>query len=98
VNESERWAWDAFGEQQPFERPERYAARRIRDRLTVATIAEYAAAPGDPAIRRRLLRPGPHGIIVEKVRPLHPDAVEVSLERVQSRLTRGGFDPPSYDE
>lgn len=98
VNDSERWAWDAFGEQQPFERPELYTARRIRDRLTVATIAEYAAARGIRPFDADFYAPDGTAIIVEEAKPLVHGAVEVSLEQVQRRLARGWFNPPSYDE
>jgi len=40
------WEWDEFGEQQPFEQPEFYQRRRIRDRLPLELLIEYCAAMG----------------------------------------------------
>jgi hypothetical protein len=41
-----RWSWQADGEAQSFERPERYQARRIRDRLDRPLLVEYLRALG----------------------------------------------------
>lgn len=51
--EDGRWTWDDLGTVQPFERVERYKARRIRDRFDRPLLIEYLAALGirvdDPA-------------------------------------------------
>jgi hypothetical protein len=44
--EDERWSWEEFGEPLPFEHPERYTARRKRDRLDRALLVEYLHALG----------------------------------------------------
>jgi hypothetical protein len=41
-----RWEFGASGEVQPFEKPEYYTARRIRDRFTAEMLEEYGAALG----------------------------------------------------
>jgi len=41
-----RWTFETSGEVQPFEEPERYAARQIRDRFTRDTLIRYLAALG----------------------------------------------------
>lgn len=47
-----RWSWYESGDVQPFEQPDRYRARRIRDRLDrgllVAYLAELGIYPDDP--------------------------------------------------
>lgn len=40
------WVFGAHGAPQPFERPERYAERRIRDRFTPQMLGAYLAALG----------------------------------------------------
>jgi hypothetical protein len=42
--DSGRWEFSAIGEPQPFEEVERYAAKRIRDRLTREMLIRYLAA------------------------------------------------------
>lgn len=53
INDGYRWEFGASGEVQPFEKPEYYTARRIRDRFTAEMLEEYCAALGvryfDPA-------------------------------------------------
>ncbi len=41
-----RWSWRAEGEVQPFEKPARYDARLVRDRLDRPLLLEYLAALG----------------------------------------------------
>jgi hypothetical protein len=42
--EDGRWSWVTSGPLQPFENPERYTARRIKDRFDRALLVEYLAA------------------------------------------------------
>jgi hypothetical protein len=42
--EDGRWSWHLHGTPQPFERPERYSARKIRDRFDRDLLLEYLAA------------------------------------------------------
>lgn len=44
--EDGRWSWDESGAVLPFERPQAYGARRIRERLTRNLLVEYLAAMG----------------------------------------------------
>ena len=41
-----RWTWHTSGEVQPFERADRYQARRTRDRLDRSLLVEYLGAMG----------------------------------------------------
>lgn len=44
--EDGRWSWHEWGKVQQFERPERYGARRKRDRLDRPLLVEYLGAMG----------------------------------------------------
>lgn len=44
--EDGRWQWEAEGDVQPFEHPERYSERRVRDRLDRPLLMEYLRALG----------------------------------------------------
>lgn len=52
-----RWSWDETGVAQPWEHPNRYRARRKRDRLDRALLVEYLEALGirvdDPGFYRK---------------------------------------------
>jgi hypothetical protein len=65
INDTSRWRWDVSGEVQPFERPELYQKRRIRDRLTIETMTEYAAALGLRPFDADFYAPGGFGAIIE---------------------------------
>jgi len=45
-HDGSRWRFDASGTVQAFEHPERYDARKVRDKFTSEMLAEYAAALG----------------------------------------------------
>lgn len=63
TNDGGRWDWGTSGKVQPFEHPERYTARLVRDRLTRDTIEEYCQALGidvyDPSFY------GPEAMLME---------------------------------
>lgn len=46
TNQCNRWEFDSSGRIRPFEQPERYKARRIRDRFTPEMLDEYCQALG----------------------------------------------------
>lgn len=81
IHDGDRWAFDTGGVPQPFEQPERYRARRIRDRFTAEMLEEYCAALGvryfDPTFY------GSRGVLVEDTRP--PRKAK-SLSTVQREL------------
>ncbi|HVF03284.1 MAG TPA: hypothetical protein VNA20_00450 [Frankiaceae bacterium] len=66
VCEDGRWAWDARGEVQPFERTERYEARLVRERFDRPLLVEYLAALGIPADDDDAYGPG---VVVTEVVP-----------------------------
>lgn len=45
-HDGSRWRFDADGVVQAFEQPDRYQARKVRDKFTSEMLAEYAAALG----------------------------------------------------
>lgn len=79
-----KWRFVAFGEVQPFERTEAYAARRIRDRFTVDMLAEYCAALG--------IRPFDEdfydgsGVLVDSKMPLPRGIQTMTLTEARRRL------------
>jgi hypothetical protein len=78
------WIFDADGEPQPFERPERYQERRIRDRFTPQMLRSYLAAIGIRAFEERFNMPDGEAWLVEEVIPLYPDERVWSLAEVQA--------------
>jgi hypothetical protein len=89
VNDNERWTWDTSGEPQPFERPEYYRARRIRDRLSIPIMAEYAAALGLRPFDADFYAPDGAATIVELTGWNPPHLTSHTLDEVQARIERG---------
>lgn len=81
--DGERWAFEAHGPVQPFEKPERYQARRVRDRFSTELLEEYCAALGiryfDPSFY------GPRGFLVTLGDPSPHDLV-LTLPEAQRRI------------
>jgi hypothetical protein len=86
------WTFDAAGEPQPFERPERYNERRIRDRFTPDMLRSYLAALGIRAFDEDFYMPDREALLVEKDVPLYPGERAWAFEDVQMGLpwTREG--------
>jgi hypothetical protein len=64
MNDGGKWKFEASGNVQPFERVERYKARRIRDRFTDELLEDYCQALGI-----RLFDPkfyGPSAVLIEE--------------------------------
>jgi hypothetical protein len=98
INDSGRWTWDASGDPQSFENVEYCRARRIKDRLSVDIVDEYAAALGLRMFDAEFYAPDGRGVIVARVSKRQSKSIEVSLEQVQTRLERGWWSVSSYDE
>lgn len=58
ANDGGRWVFEQFGAPYPFERPERYAAPRKRDRFDRDLLLEYLAAVGIGAIGDAMFEAG----------------------------------------
>ncbi|MEU7908528.1 hypothetical protein [Actinoplanes sp. NPDC049118] len=79
-----RWVFSATGAPQPFERPELYQARRVRDRFTIEHLAEYGERLG-----LRLFAPafyGPEAVLVESAAPPAPGGHVMTLSQAQQWL------------
>jgi hypothetical protein len=97
IDDSYRWVWHAEGPIQPFERPERYRSRRIKDRLTVQMLGEYTSWFGLQPFHADFYAPNRHACLVEIRWNRATPAFDVSLEQVQARLARGWHNPSSYE-
>ena len=90
-----RWRFDQSGDVQPFEEPDAYTARRIRDRLTTDMVERYCAALGIDVFRESFY--GPESIVVESFPSYPPLAGDVSwsLEEAQRQLAITPDTPPA---
>lgn len=81
THDGSRWVFDTDGDIQPFETPERYTARRIRDRFNSEMLAEYCAALGlHPFVAEFY---GPQARLVETAFTPPPEAKVLSLAEAQ---------------
>jgi hypothetical protein len=80
------WTFDTAGQQQPFERPERYAERRIRDRFTPDMLRSYLAALGIRAFDEDFYMPDGEALLIEKDIPLYRRERAWTFEDVQAGL------------
>jgi hypothetical protein len=83
VNDGGPWVFNASGSPQPFEEPERYTARRIRDRFTPEMLERYCAALGVRYFEADYY--GPNGLMVECLSPLPFGAEALTLAEAQKR-------------
>jgi hypothetical protein len=83
AGESGRWQFRQIGTPLPFERLERYAARRTPDRFDVALMQEYLLALGVQAFDDAFYMPDGVAHLVEKVGPRSPRDRDWSLEEVR---------------
>ena len=83
-NDGGRWVFDESGEPFPFEKPERYQARRVKDRFTFDMLKEYlhhlGLAPFDEGF---YLPQGEPAWLVEKTGPVYPHHKEYTLAQVR---------------
>ena len=94
VNDNGRWAWEERGEPQLFEQPEHYKARRIRDRLTVAILAEYAGKLGLRPFDASFYSPDEEATIAEFSAPPGSRSTFHTLQDVQARIANGWYTEP----
>jgi len=66
-NDYGRWSFEFGGTPLPFETPEKYKARRVRDRFTPAMLEDYAAALGIRLFDADFY--GPEGMLIQLPRP-----------------------------
>jgi hypothetical protein len=84
VNDYGKWTFEATGSVQPFEKPDRYQARAVKNRFTPEMLEEYCSALGIRLFDGEFY--GPAGILVKIGDPLPPEFVAISLAEAQSRL------------
>jgi hypothetical protein len=86
-NDGGRWVFDESGEPFPFEKPERYQARRVRDRFTFDMLKEYLHHLGlSPFDESFYLPQGQPAWLVEKTGPVYPHHQEFTLAQVREDL------------
>jgi hypothetical protein len=83
-NDGGRWVFDQFGEPFPFERVERYQARRVKDRFTFDMLEEYLRHLGlSPFEEDYYLPQGSPAWLVEKTGPVVPTHREYTLAQAR---------------
>lgn len=87
------WEFFASGTEQPFEEPEAYRARRVRDRFTSHMLERYCQALGIEVFNPGAY--GPEGVFFEKTLSPSKPPRTMTLEEVQSYL---GIVPGMADE
>jgi hypothetical protein len=88
THDGNRWRFDATGTQQDFETPERYTTRKIRDRFTSDTLAEYCAALGVRPFDEDFY--GPDALLLTSAVQTAPDGKVMTIEQAQQFY---GIDP-----
>jgi hypothetical protein len=83
-NDGGRWLFRDEGKPLPFERTERYKARKIRDRFTPELLEEYCAALGIRLFDEHFY--GPHGVLVTVHDPLPNGHKAISLDEARANL------------
>jgi hypothetical protein len=92
-----RWWFGAFGTPQPFEEPETYKARRIRDRFPFELLDRYCRALGLRPFDEDFYLPQdqPAATLIERVGTPDPRLREFTLAEVQAELGVVPVRPPS---
>jgi hypothetical protein len=86
-NDGGRWDFLQFGEPFPFEKPERYQARRVRDRFTFDMLKEYLHHLGlSPFEESFYLPQGAPAWLVEKTGPVAPTHQEFTLAKARENF------------
>jgi hypothetical protein len=84
INDGGRWVFDSSGEPFPFEQPERYQARKVRDRFTFDMLKDYLHHLGlAPFDENFYLPEGQPAWLVEKTGPVYPHHQEFTLAQVR---------------
>ena len=87
ANDGGRWAFGQSGEPFPFEKLERYEARRVRDRFTFDMLKEYLHHLGlSPFEEDFYLPEGGPAWLVERTGPVLPTQKEYTLAQVREDL------------
>jgi hypothetical protein len=85
ANDGGRWTFSQSGAPLPFERPEFYGHKRIKERFPPELLEQYLHELGLRAFDESFyMPPGSQAEVVEKHGPVFPDSVEYSLEEVRA--------------
>lgn len=90
LNDGGRWVFEESGTRYPFERTERYEAKRKRDRFTAEMLADYLSHFGLPEPGDGLLGPAVHHPAVLLERENASGLPEFSLEEVKKGVPWDG--------
>jgi hypothetical protein len=86
-NDGGHWVFDQFGEPFPFEKPEQYQARRVRDRFTFDMLKEYLRHLGLSPFEEEFYMPeGAPAWLVEKTGTFVPVQTEYTLAQAREDL------------
>jgi hypothetical protein len=86
-NDGGRWVFGQSGEPFPFEKLERYQARKVRDRFTFDMLKEYLHHLGlSPFEEDFYLPPGAPAWLVEKTGPVVPSHKEFTLAQAREHF------------
>ena len=87
MNDGGRWEFGQSGKPFPFEKPEQYQARRVRDRFTFDLLKEYLRHLGlSPFEEDFYLPQGAPAWLVEKTGPVVPGQTEYTLAQAREHF------------
>src|SRR5262245_45551807 len=92
MNDGGKWIFETAGEIQPFERAEKYKAKRIRDRFTDELLEEYCLALGIRLFDAEFY--GPWGVLIERLDHLQAETTALTLVEAKWRLGLENWDHP----
>jgi len=84
AHDGSRWDFGTSGTPQPFERPEAYTARRVRDRFTSEMLEEYCKALGIDVFNPEFY--GPNAVLVDSLVRMPARPIVMSLAQAQEWL------------
>lgn len=84
AHDGSRWIFETSGQVQPFEEPEAYRSRRIRDRFTSSMLERYCRALGVDPFNEAAY--GPRAVLIESSVVIPADGYIMTLQQVQDWL------------
>lgn len=84
IQDGGRWSFDLHGQQQPFEEPEHYKLKKIKDRFTPELLDRYLKAMGIAAFDENFyMSEGSEAVLFVATDPKFADSKAFSLEEIQ---------------
>ncbi len=84
MNDGGKWMFDAEGEVQPYEQPEKYAQRKIADRFTPEMLESYCSALQINLFDSNFY--GPKGLLVHQLTKFPHVSPQMSISEANARL------------